>query len=178
MKMSDTKQDLYSQIIVHKDHVKELKARIATLEAEVKELEEIETDLNGTVSYAEMGVATWKARAEELEAELDKHRWIPVAEGLPEARGHLNLSDSVEVTQLHEDGEREIKQMFYAYGIEDRWMPGIIGIVTHWRELDFPSPLTEAKTEHTGTCEYTFNKHNPCTCGAIDEDNQHPVKPE
>lgn len=36
----------------------------------IAELEEIETDLNSTLSYAEMGVDTWKKRAEELE--LDK----------------------------------------------------------------------------------------------------------
>ena len=53
---------------------KELKERISELEAEVKLLEEIETDLNGTMSYLEMGVATWKERAEELEAEMKQAR--------------------------------------------------------------------------------------------------------
>jgi hypothetical protein len=44
--------------------------KITQLNERIVELEEIETDLNGTLSYAEMGVAMWKTRAEELEAEV------------------------------------------------------------------------------------------------------------
>lgn len=62
----------------------ELKDRIVELEAELDEYNEIETDLNSTISYLEMGVETWKTRAEELEAELMTHQWVSVEDRLPE----------------------------------------------------------------------------------------------
>jgi predicted nucleic acid-binding Zn-ribbon protein len=45
--------------------------KIDQLDKRILELEEIETDLTSTLSYAEMGVATWKTRAEELEQKVD-----------------------------------------------------------------------------------------------------------
>ena len=50
----------------------------------IKELEEIETDLNGSIGYFQMGVDTWKTRAEELEAELayiEKHHYCHSCKG-------------------------------------------------------------------------------------------------
>jgi len=68
------------------------KKQAEQLQAEVKRLEEIETDLNSSLGYVEM----WKKQAEQFQAELDKYRWIPVNERLPELKDRNKWSIEID----------------------------------------------------------------------------------
>ena len=66
-----------------------------------------------------------KQQIASLKAELEKHRWIPVSERLPESRGFRQVTDGLSVwsTSFVVD-----KQKFYKAN----------NIITHWREIDLP----------------------------------------
>jgi predicted nucleic acid-binding Zn-ribbon protein len=81
---------------------------------EIEAYNEIETDLNTTISYLEMGVATWKTRAEELEAELNMARLL--IKGIIETNkqmGYNIIADGLVIRcaelgiTLPTDGEKE-----------------------------------------------------------------------
>ena len=62
-----------------------------------------------------------RKQIEQLQAELDKHRWIPVSEGLPEKRKQDPLNFSVEVLVIATDNFRSIG----TYEYNDRiWRSG------------------------------------------------------
>jgi hypothetical protein len=65
-----------------------------------------------------------------LEAELDKHRWIPVAEGLPK---RIGFYDTIPV------GSKLPRYRWYSNN-----KGGFNAQVGFWREVTLPSPLTEA----------------------------------
>ena len=72
----------------------------------ITDLEEIETDLNSTLSYAEMGVDTWKARAEELEIENERLKG--------EVDGCIQyLDDGVFPNQPKSELERKLSEAIY-----------------------------------------------------------------
>jgi chromosome segregation ATPase len=109
-----------------RDKIAELTLQHERLEKQlmedVAELEEIETDLNSTLGYAERGVAIWKTRAEELEAELALHEWVDIKDRLPEKNQyvlvHGTLNDYVA------DG-------FFGQGLDMRG-------ITHWKLISLP----------------------------------------
>jgi len=81
----------FKRVCKERDEIKEQNKAIVEANAlslqekrdKIKELEEIETDLNGSIGYFQMGVDTWKTRAEELEAELAAYQWINVEDDTP-----------------------------------------------------------------------------------------------
>lgn len=74
--------------------------------------------------------------AEELQRQLEKHRWIPVTERLPEVPlGDAITSELVLVCATHEY-KNVVEISFYNYEIK-AWQ-GEISIPTHWKPIILP----------------------------------------
>lgn len=64
-------ESLEAQLQTAKDLVHDAADAHAEMKARIRELEEIETDLNNTIGFMERGVSDWKEKAERLETQLD-----------------------------------------------------------------------------------------------------------
>ncbi len=108
-----------------------LLAKIEQLEAELDKW-------NLTSAHIEEYL-TFEKENKRLRAELDKHRWIPVGERLPEERKHREgfldgLSKDVWVTD-----EKIIDKAFYNINTE-KWICGqlMMGKITYWMPITLP----------------------------------------
>lgn len=69
-------------------------------------------------------------RIKELEAKLEKHRWIPVSERLPEKTGYyLALEENGKWWQLWYQGG------WYEYNKEDDAIDDTEKTITHWKPI-------------------------------------------
>ena len=70
--------------------------------------------------------STLEAENEKLRAELDRHRWIPVEEGLPEEAGAYQV--------LRENNQFPTTREFYF--VNKTWTSR--DVVTHWKPVILP----------------------------------------
>ena len=78
-----------------------------------------------------------RSEIRRLEAELEKHRWIPVSERLPTELGHTGATWFV-----HVSGHGEVFRAVYLHD-EKMWQSWDSGWdeeieITHWREITLP----------------------------------------
>lgn len=107
---------------------------------EYQQLQAENAGLNKDLDLHNVIVATYKAEFQQLRAENDKHRWIPVSERLPE--------DKVEVIGLFvRDGDISIRQVDYWYA-QHKWRnengDTIVIPPTHWKPIILPGQALKA----------------------------------
>jgi hypothetical protein len=108
--------------------VNELIDRIDKLQAENEKLKEENKRLADDFNYSH-------EKKKEVQAELGKHRWIPVSERLPEAclKG---LSVYLEIAGVNEFGDRDFDKA--QYDIRKRKWISSFQEVTHFRSIILP----------------------------------------
>lgn len=105
-------------------HIRDLKA----------ENEKLKATLADRPDQSDMDAAIFRVHL--LQAELDKHRWIPVCERLPEKQGNYLVINS------------NVPMFFRWFGKTEQW--GITS-VTHWKPLLLPQsdPKPRKRVEPT-----------------------------
>ena len=71
-----------------------------------------------------------KIKNRDLEAELEKHQWIPVEEGLPRGDGHYLVADSGWYGRMWFDGKE------WCFGNKQKYP--YANHITHWMPIILP----------------------------------------
>lgn len=77
---------------------------------------------------------------DELKTELEKYRWIPVSERLPEKLVKIEFShwsDWVLVSGINTHGDKSADVCFYNYGA-NKWSSKYVHSITHWKPINLP----------------------------------------
>ena len=124
------------------ENCKKYQARIAELEGKnealqkwINEFRDSDERLENRLAQVQGYIAGKDKRIAQLEGELEKHRWIPVSEGLPKNSNPVLLFCDQQVVSGYLDRfEEPIKWQLYTKGHRDYYQDK----VTHWKSLTLP----------------------------------------